>query len=267
MKKSITVVAVLAIAMPLFAQIPLNDITSRTVVSDKRVLTYAALDERDIFWQKTIWRVLDVREKINLPFIYPNAPLFDILTNAAKSGELTLYSAEKDDFSIPLSTEEVNAVLFRRDTFTVALDESHDEIKVAESQIFYEDVKRFRIKELWYFDSKTSQLQVRILGIAPMQEMYSENGDFIGEKALFWVHMPSARAVLSRELVFAEGNEASRMTWEDLFEMRKFSSYIMKEGNVRNNRLQDIYSGTDMLLAADKISQEIFNYEHDLWSY
>lgn len=257
----------LVAALSTFAQIPLNDITTRTVVSDKPVLPYDALSERDIFWQKTVWRVMDIREKINLPFIYPSAPFFDILTNAAKSGELTLYSSEKDDFSIPLSSDEVNAILLKRDTFIVALDENNIEIKVTDTPIYFEDIKRFRIKEMWYFDSKTSQLQVRILGLAPMQEMYSENGDFIGEKALFWVHIPSAREVLARELVFTEGNEASRMTWEDLFEMRKFSSYIMKEANVRNNRLQDMYTGVDMLLASDKINQEIFNYEHDLWSY
>jgi hypothetical protein len=80
------------------------------------------------------------------------------------------------------------------------------------------------------------------------------------------VHFPSAREVLARETVFAEGNEASRMTWEDLFEMRKFSSYIYKDGNVRDNRLQDLYTGVDLLLEAEKIDQEIFNYEHDLWS-
>ena len=73
--------------------------------------------------------------------------------------------------------------------------------------------------------------------------------------------------MLSRELVFTEGNEAARMTWEDLFEMRKFSSYITKDGNVRDNRLQDLYTGVDLLLEAEKINLEIFNYEHDIWSY
>jgi gliding motility associated protien GldN len=81
------------------------------------------------------------------------------------------------------------------------------------------------------------------------------------------MHFPSAREVLARETVFNTGNEAARMTWEDLFEMRVFSSYIYKEGNVRDNRLQDLCSGVDLLLEADKIKQEIFNYEHDLWSY
>lgn len=260
-------VALLAATLQTFAQVPLNDITTRTVVSDKPVLPYDTPNERDIFWQKRVWRVVDVREKINLPFVYPDAPLFNILTNAAQAGELTLYSGEKDDFSVPLSTDELNATLFRKDTIRIALDETHVEIREIQTEVNYEDVKRFRIKELWYFDSKTSLLKVRILGIAPMQELYAENGDCLGEKALFWVHMPSTRQVLVKELVFAEGNEASRMTWEDLFEMRKFSSYITKDGNVRDNRLQDLYTGVDLLLEAEKINQKFFNYEHDLWSY
>jgi hypothetical protein len=57
------------------------------------------------------------------------------------------------------------------------------------------------------------------------------------------------------------------MTWEDLFEMRFFASYIYKESNVYDRRLQDYLSGVDLLLEADKIKQEIFNFEHDLWSY
>jgi gliding motility associated protien GldN len=141
------------------------------------------------------------------------------------------------------------------------------ELTVIRNEIYYEDIKRFRVKEMWYFDSKNSKLNVRILGIAPMQDVYDENGNFKYEIPMFWVNYPSARKLLARETVFVTGNEAARMTWEDLFEMRMFSSYIYKEGNVRDARLKDLYSGVDLLLEADKIKQEIFNYEHDLWQY
>jgi hypothetical protein len=72
---------------------------------------------------------------------------------------------------------------------------------------------------------------------------------------------------LTRHRVFTDGNDASPLSWEDLFEQRRFSSYIYKESNVTNRRLQDIYSGVDILLEGEKIKQEIFNWEHDLWSY
>jgi hypothetical protein len=57
------------------------------------------------------------------------------------------------------------------------------------------------------------------------------------------------------------------MSWEDIMEMRYFSSYIYKESNVYDRRLQDYLSGVDLLLEADKIKNEIFSFEHDLWSF
>ena len=84
---------------------------------------------------------------------------------------------------------------------------------------------------------------------------------------MFWAYYPECREILARHKVFMEGNDASLITWEDLFEMRFFSSYVYKESNVHDLRLQDYLSGVDLLLASDKIKNEIFNYEHDLWSY
>lgn len=258
--------ATLCTAPCLFAQ-PLNDIAHREVLSERQLLLHTIPNERDIFWQKRIWRVVDVREKINLPFTYPEAPFFDMLVQAANEGQINLYSPMKDDFSIEMSNEEMNETLFRKDTVPIWESETEMSLQIVQTEIFYEDIKRFRIKEMWYFDSHDSQLKVRILGIAPLQEVYGDDGYFRYEKPLFWVHYPTSREVLAREQVFVESNEAARMTWEDLFEMRKFSSYITKEGNVRNNRLEEMYSGVDLLLESDKIKQDIFNYEHDLWSY
>lgn len=268
MKKSLFIVAVLYACLPAFSQ-PLNDIVERNIVKTKKVLDYQPLQERDIFWEKRTWRVLDVREKMNLAFMAPQAPLFDILTQAALDGKIQLYSADEgaDDFSYALSNDEINNTLFETDTVQVWSDINEPTLRVIQNSIFYEDIKRYRIKETWFFDSKTSTMQVRILGIAPLKEVYNERGEFRYEKPLFWIHYPSSREELSRHTVFTQGNDSSQMTWEDLFEMRKFASYIYKESNVQNNRLEDLLSGVDLLLESDKINREIFNFEHDLWSY
>jgi gliding motility associated protien GldN len=266
MKKLFVLTALLGALTPLFSQ-PLNDIAYRNIVPEKQLLLHEIPNERDILWQKRTWRIVDTREKMNLPFTYPGAPLFDIIVRAAEQGEITLYGSEKDDFSRALTPEEALATIITKDTVPVVQDEYTVEYVPIETRVFYEDVKRFRIKEVWFFDTKTSTLQVRILGIAPLKEKYSESGDLIGEIPLFWVHYPTSREVLAKELAFVESNGAARTTWEDVFEMRRFASYIYKEENVRDNRLEDLYSGVDRLLEADKIKQEIFNYEHDLWEY
>ena len=247
---------------------PLDDITEKTNVTEKRILPYDHIREADIFWEKRIWRVIDVREKMNLPFAYPERPLFTILMDAAMEGEINVYSVEDDKFTARVEPDEVASMGANVDTITTFDPETYEEqIQVVRNELNPEDVKRFRLKEVWFFDEETSTMQVRILGIAPLIDVKDDNGNFKYEKAMFWVYYPDAREMLARELVFNPGNDASPNSWEDLFEMRYFSSYIYKESNVYDRRLQEYLSGVDILLEADKIKNEIFNFEHDLWSY
>ncbi|MCB0522134.1 MAG: gliding motility protein GldN [Lewinellaceae bacterium] len=247
---------------------PLDDIVDKRLTAEKRLLAYDHVREADIFWEKRIWRVIDIREKMNLPFAYPERPFFTILMDAAINSEITVYSTEDDKFTSSLTPDEVASMGATIDTVITFDPETYEEqLQVVRNDINPEDVKRFRLKEVWFFDEETSTLQVRILGIAPLVDKTDENGNFLYEKPMFWVYYPEAREVLSREQVFNIGNDASPITWEDLLEMRFFASYIYKESNVRDRRIQDYLTGIDLLLEADKIKQEIFNFEHDLWSY
>jgi len=245
-----------------------DDIVDRNILQDRQILEYQPLREADIFWEKRIWRVVDFREKMNQPFAYPEAPFFNILKDAALQGDITLYSTEDDKFSFPLNELDLENILFKTDTIRVFNPETYvEEIKVVKNELNWEDVKRIRIKEQWFFDENTATLQVRILGIAPLIDDTDDNGNFRYEKPLFWVYYPEVRPVLARKKVFNSLNDAALTSWDDLFERRFFASYIFKQSNVRDERLQSVYSGVDLLLEADKIKQEIFNFEHDLWSY
>ena len=247
---------------------PLDDIVEKKLTLEKRVLPYDHIREADIFWEKRIWRVIDIREKMNLPFGYAERPFFTILQEAAEAHEITVYSTEDDKFSSPLTSDEVAAMGATIDTIITFDPETYEEqIQIVRNELNPEDVKRFRIKEIWFFDEETSTLQVRILGIAPLIDVKDDNGNFRYEQPMFWVYYPEAREILARERVFNFKNDTSPMTWEDIFEARYFASYIYKESNVFDRRLQDYLSGVDLLLEADKIKQEIFHFEHDLWSY
>ncbi|MCB0638095.1 MAG: gliding motility protein GldN [Lewinella sp.] len=247
---------------------PLDDITDKRTIESVRVLPYDPVREADIFWEKRIWRVIDIREKMNLPFAYPERPFFTILQEAAEAGEINVYSAEDDKFTHRLNGDEVSAMGASIDTVTTFDPVTYEEkIQVVRNELNPEDIKRYRVKEVWFFDEETSTMQVRILGIAPLLDVKDENGNFKYEKVMFWIYYPEAREVLAREKVFTYGNDAAPITWESLFEMRFFSSYIYKESNVFDRRLQDYVQGVDLLLEADHIKQSIFNFEHDLWEY
>jgi gliding motility associated protien GldN len=248
---------------------PLDDITTRSVVAEHRVLSYQTLRESDILWEKRIWRIIDTREKLNLPFVAPESPLFTILTDAALKGELTLYSTENDHFTVPLTQEALLKTLYKQDTLlTIDVDNNEEKVQIVKSDIDWEQVKRFRIKESWYFDTRTASLQVKILGIAPLINVIDEAGNFKFEKPLFWVYYPEARSTLAKHKVITPGgNYATTLSWEDWLEMRHFASMVTKENNTLDLRLEDLTAGLDLVQQAKAIQDDLFNREQDLWQW
>lgn len=267
MKSWMLCCCLLVAALGLYAQ-PQTDLVDRQILEDRQTLDYPPLREADIFWERKVWRVIDVREKLNLPFSYPAQPLFDILKEEALAGNINLYDPAYDPYQKVFTAADLEDVLARRDTIEIYdLITQLPELKVVSNSIYAEDVNRYRVEEIWYFDSRTSTLKVQIIGLAPMLDVLDENANFIYEKPLFWVNFPESREVLDGYQVYSDANESHRNSWTDHLERRKFASYIYKSPNMRDFRLQDMYSGTDLLLQADRINQEIFNFEHDLWSY
>ena len=250
-----------------------DDIVSKRLVVENTVLPYEPIREADIAWQKKIWRVLDTREKMNLPFRYPEKPLFNVFREMIENGDITVFEDEK--FTTALTPEEVEKSLNRVDTSVIFDYDTYEEkVQVVKSEISWEDINRFRVKEILFFDEESSRLRVRILGIAPERDVYDdETQEFKYSLPLFWIYNPEARNLLSKHRIFNENNDMAPMTWAALFESRFFSSVIYKSSNVLDLRVKDMFdaskenSNIDILLESKKIKAELFNFEHDFWTY
>lgn len=248
---------------------PVNDIVEKRTQTERRVLPYENVREADILWQKRIWRVLDVREKINQPFANPERPLISILMEAANEGKIQLYGTLDDKFSTAMSDEQMQSIAGAIDTVPVVDPITYDvTYSLVPRELNPNDILRYRIQEIWFFDRESSTMKVRILGIAPLKDETDENGNFLFEEPLFWVYYPGARQVLANENAFTSANDAANRSWEDVFESRFFNSYIIKQSNVTDRRIEDYKTdGRERLMEAERIKQDIFNFEHDLWSY
>ena len=192
-----------------------------------------------------------------------------MVIDAAMNEEITLYSSIDDAFSEPLELNEIRKLLYSTDTALIYDPVTFkDSVVIVEDEFNYMDVTKYRLKEVWFFDEETSRMYVRILGIAPVITYYLDDGTVIGEGPMFWLYYPHCRNLFARKEVFNPYNDALRMSWDDLFEARFFSSYITKENNNYDRRIQDyVSSPMDMLLESEKIKESIFNFEQDLWSY
>jgi gliding motility associated protien GldN len=247
---------------------PLDGITPRTIIKERKTLAYDFIHEKDVMWEKRIWRVINIDEKRNHIFRNEKMPFINILLRAARSGEITVYGTGNDEFKNPMSKKEACSLGVSYDTvevydpvdFTVKLVPVVNEFDPA-------SVKKFRIKEVFFFDEETSTMGVRILGIAPIVKRLDDLGNVLFEGPMFWAYYPELRDVLSREVAFNEANDASNLSWEDVFESRMFSSYVTKESNVHDRRIQDYLAGTNALIEGQNIEKTIQNFEGDLWEY
>ncbi|HSO86608.1 MAG TPA: gliding motility protein GldN [Draconibacterium sp.] len=256
-----------------------NGAFKRTDIIQKKPMPLPSVREADVFWSRKIWRIIDLREKMNLPLYYPTVEiegrmnLISLLLDGIENGQLTPYDASlDDDFKVPMSFEQVKASFGAEATTEEKIDFDTGERTqvVVQGEIRPNDIKQYLIKEEWYFDKQNSTLNVRIIGICPIRE-FVRAGDASGQvqrQKLFWIYYPEARPLLSTNLVLNPYNPAQQVSFDDLFIKRTFNSYVVVRENVYNNRDISAYlSGKEAMLESKRIEDEIFNYEQDLWEY
>lgn len=256
------------------------------LVKDRTPLPYENIREDDAIYREKVWREIDIREKINLPFRYQadedngNQRFIAILLNTIKSGEVTAFDASIDDrFTTPMTVDQIgNKLAGSCDTIMVpdldkdpTLSKGILKPEVVCEEFNMDEITKFRIKEEWVFDKESSRLYVRILGIAPVKTYFDKvTGKEIGSAPVFWVYYPDMRPALAKYEVYNGRNFGARMSWEELFESRYFGSYVVKStlDNAQDLYLKQ-YVKDDMLrlLEGESVKNEIFNYEQDLWSY
>lgn len=246
----------------------------------KRVIPYPHLREADVMYKKRVWQIIDLNQKFNQPFYYPQEPienrknLIDVIKMGLLEGQITAYSPgpdkQDDEFTTRLTAAGLDTVLFKT-TIVPKYSPTGEVIGeiVDKSEIDYELIKRYQIKEEWIWDKQRSERYVRILGIAPMIQSFDNSGNPNGYAPVFWLYYPHCRNWFASEEaeVYNIFNDAQRRTYEDLFQKRYFSSYIIKEDNAFNRPIVQYESGLSALAESERIQQELFNLEHDLWHY
>jgi gliding motility associated protien GldN len=238
--------------------------------------------ETDILWKKRVWREINTLEKQNIGFRYSGdehsggGMFIEILIDAIKKGKIVAYGTFDDRFTTVLTKEQImEQVAGKVDTETVVDPITGDEIQKTRVTDFKpETITKYRIKEDWIFDRNQGQMVVRIVGLAPVQDKYGDDGIYRGSQAMFWLYYPDIRGLLANYEVFNPTNDMFRTTWDEFFESRMFASKITKVSNpfgtivgANGESFQDHLNPMESLYESQRTSQEIFNKEHDMWVY
>ncbi len=244
----------------------------------KPPVMYPWVREADLIWSKRVWRTLDMREKLNQPLYYPLEPsqcrmsLFDALKEGIRNGEIIAYGRPviDDEFGYPLSIVEALKLFTGVDTVLVQdiNDPTQFTKKEIPTEVGSDKITRYWIKEDWFFDKQRSVMEVRIIGICPLMEKMDENGEFRAYQPLFWVYFPECRKVLAtKPVLYHAGSMGAMPSMDAVFHKRLFSSFIHKESNVYDRTIAEYSTGIDALLESERIKNNIFEMEHDMWQY
>ncbi len=282
MKKIVLILAIVLIGATsqnlLKAQVIDGAYVKKTTV-DRKPAPLSIIREADVLWSKTVWRIVDLREKSNQHLYYPvrdmqgRNNLFNTLIKGIEDKRITAFDASRTDneFNEPITFNQVKQQF--GDSVRVIkvtdINTGNDRDSIVQSELPVADVKQIEIKEVWYFDKQKSTLQVRILGICPIRVYKKDPKDstFV-RKRLFWVYYPEIRPLLAKRENMNDMNEARSLSFDDIFLARKFDGYIVKEENIYNNRsIEEYATGEYAFKESERIKNSIFDFEQDLWEY
>jgi gliding motility associated protien GldN len=262
-------------------------------------LEYGYVNDRDILWERTTWEKIDLDERVNFPLYYPvdtnyvgkdRRSLFHVLTDAVKSGEVSIYADsyfnEKREFSDiagALQSQTIsdpginilndNGIFVDPTVRPLDIDTTYNlpdfDQYINTVTVGADNVSEYHIRGVWYFDTRQSEMRYRLIGIAPV----TPDANFMDAEEgieLFWIYYPDVRTILHKAKVFNTSNAARPMSFDHMLNSRRFNALIYKMDNVQGDREIERYitdNSLMQLLESDRLKEVIRNFEIDMWNY
>jgi gliding motility associated protien GldN len=256
----------------------------------------------DIVWSRVVYRIIDMRFKQNYQLYNPVSSedpqyksLFLVMLNAIKDG-MDVYekSSEVGDikpyFNLPPMPREMIPTILNTDRtgelsdgniatseyMLLNYDSTTNEMRFNNYTYkgFVRNQLKYMIQEIVFFDKHYSRLYSKIMAIAPM---HSDNttyyeGQPIMEalygQILFWVPFDGFRKYMAQQYVMQSDNDSKRVTYDDFFLKKLYTSYVIGASNVYDRMIPDFATTPEAIAKEqERIEWELLSAEQDPWEY
>ncbi len=258
---------------------------------------YAPIRQADVMYYYTIWRTIDLREKVNHPLYFPTE-----VRGTWRSLAQTIFDAidmdhpDRTEDVLPVYTDDMCLEPTPRGDLrgNLAISYNIDDIDIETGEVIGtkpveipfepKDIISYNIKEIWYFDKQTSTFKTQILTLEPIMEYVrpntssnydeeSQDNENVSEapvkKRIGYIYYSELRPFLAKQEVYNVRNNAQRLSFDDLLTWkREFASLIYKQANVYDREIQEyITNSRDQRIESERITDELRKFESDLWEF
>jgi len=242
------------------------------------------IHESDIMYQKTILRAMDLREKQNKPMFSKNKEITKLLIEAVERGDIKPWATDSlqegpaltiDEFmeNMKMPTEGAELTQEEKDIMLANGDSSFMAGGGGPAYYLPQDLYQMQLKENLIFDKQRSRMYYDLHSItmlvpsdhpANIKGIETPVASFEYKEVVEKLFKDNPQAIW-----FNPQNDAQHKSLGDAFEIRLFSSYIIKVSSPTDAYLVDIYGGDQKkgILASQWASFELLEYEHNLWEF
>jgi len=174
-------------------------------------------------WKKTVGRQVDIydtmdEQKRHLRDLSSDTTLFETIMKAVQTGKITAYSNFDHRFTEKFAFARIKQMLVHGPDTTMMVDPvtGQEVMQVIEHDIDYSVVHKYRILEEWTFNRRTGSTEIKITGIAPVQDVYVA-GDFRGSRGLFWIKFNDIAGLLTQHEQYHPERTLASYIWKDYF--------------------------------------------------
>jgi len=252
--------------------------------------TIAIINHRadDVVWSRIVYRVIDMREKQNYQLYFPTRAndeyrsLFKVMLDAICGG-VDIYKKDPRDLKPSFSEKLEGEELSKAFAFDNEMEKNLIQInsvtqqRTIEKEQYMRYVKnqlKYLVQEIVFFDKHTSRMYSKIIAIAPLYALHPDNmeskesmGYFRGS-ILGWFAFDELRPFLAKQFVIPNGNETQRLTFDEFFSQKLYSSYLLGDSNMFNRMLLEYeVDPVKIKKEQNRIETDMMNVEQDLWEY
>jgi len=276
-----------------FAQFGENGYNPNSVRGEQRAIYGQPIYEDDIMYRTTVWRKINLLEKQNAPFYAVDNELPKVIIEGVQEGKLEAYyydeGARSDGVSQTMTAEEfLGKMSYYDEAVQTDVPLRPDQIYIVELK---EDLIFDRRRSRMYWDIQTVTLTIP-KGTSAANEGYDDRiASFKFKDVYEYMRNTYEESLVNKMSDNAEAgtmenlrahwinpqNPKRHMCLADAFELRLFSSRIIKISNPQNINVfsmveQEIGAENpnfmqEILYTSQRIEYDLMEYEHNLWEY